>query len=61
MAPITYELQLDFAKVLGEGLFYGALITLAWFPLRDGVSTYQEQANRLTYKIYSDQARSWFL
>ncbi|PIL23362.1 hypothetical protein GSI_14673 [Ganoderma sinense ZZ0214-1] len=28
MAPVTYELQLDFAKVLGESLFYGAELIL---------------------------------
>ena len=50
MAPVTYELQLDFAKVLGEALFYGAciIIGVAWFASRN-VAIYQQYANgRLT-------------
>ena len=46
MAPVTYELQLDFAKVLGEALFYGAciIIGVAWFASRN-VAIYQQYAN----------------
>lgn len=34
MVVVTYELQLDFAKVLGEGLFYGTSNTVAWCAQR---------------------------
>ncbi|KAI1794431.1 hypothetical protein LXA43DRAFT_140207 [Ganoderma leucocontextum] len=48
MVAVTYELQLDFAKVLGEGLFYGAE-----FVLMIGVTYIQLTSRHLlsTHKV----------